>query len=195
MYTSLHGSRAPHRPTSVVPGYRKRESEPDAITVDPASYQPALVDKPEIDEIATPYEIPMVIPTPLKFAEPFRSDDLRNYVRVGGTFITAYSDSVPANADYTNVTSDVSYQIQPILALNRNSPRLYFVLNYRPGFTFYQRTGDLNNQQSQGVALDFQYRLSPHITATLRDSFEKTSNGFNQLGIRRLAEQLQGTHR
>jgi hypothetical protein len=158
----------------------KSESEPDAIPVDPASYQPASVDKPEIDEIATPYEIPMVIPTSLKF-EPFRSDDLRNYVRVGGTFITAYSDSVPANADYTNVTSDVSYQIQPWIALNRNSPRLYFVLNYRPGFTFYQRTGNLNNQQSQGVALDFQYRLSPHITATLRDSFEKTSNGFNQL--------------
>jgi hypothetical protein len=158
----------------------KNESEPEANTVDQASYQPALVDKPQIDEIATPFEIPMLIPTSLKFAT-FQSDDLRNYVRVGGTIITAYSNPVPANADYTNVTSDISYAIQPLIALNRNSTRLYFMLNYRPGFTFYQRTGDLNNQQTQAVALDFQYRLSPHITATLRDSFEKTSNGFNQL--------------
>ena len=104
-------------------------------------------------------------------------------MRVGETITTAYSDNVPANADYTNVTSDVSYQIQPWIVLNRTSSRLHFVLNYRPGFTFYQRTGDLNNQQSQDVALDFQYRLSPHITATLRDSFDKTSNGFNRAGF------------
>ena len=54
----------------------KSESEPDAITVDQASYQPALVDKPEIDEIATPYEIPMLIPTSLKFEPRFSRSDI-----------------------------------------------------------------------------------------------------------------------
>ena len=73
----------------------------------------------------------MLIPTSLRF-ETFQSE-VGNYVRVGDTITTAYSDNVPANADYTNVTSDVSYQIQPWIVLNRTSSRLHFVLSYQPG--------------------------------------------------------------
>ena len=59
-------------------------------------------------------------------------------------------------------------------------------LNYAPGFTFYQRESSLN-EADQNASIDLQYRLSPHVTFSARDGFQKTSNVFNQpdLGIGR----------
>src|SRR6202011_5515097 len=51
--------------------------------------------------------------------------------------------------------------------------------SYSPGFTFYQRTS-ARNQAEQNFAFDSKYRLSPHVTLSLRDSFQKTSNVLNQ---------------
>jgi hypothetical protein len=73
----------------------------------------------------------------------------------------------------------MSYSIWPTLALDADTTRLHWVLNYSPGFTFYQSVS-ARNQSDQNVALDFRYRLSPHLTASLGDSFQKTSNIFNQ---------------
>ena len=166
---------------NVTEGNTDTAHEPSADEL-PVAAKPRLVKK-----IAMPYEIPMLLPAPLIFT-PYpptilsesRSDYLRNYVRVSETITTAYSDNVPTSAEDTKEVDDIIYSIQPAIALDRTSSRLHWILNYRPGFTFYQRTGDLNNQQDQNLGMDFQYRLSPHITATLRDNFEKTSNGLNQ---------------
>jgi len=52
-------------------------------------------------------------------------------------------------------------------------------LSYSPGFTFYQRTS-ARNEADQNFAVDSKYRLSPHVTLSVRDSFQKTSNVLNQ---------------
>jgi hypothetical protein len=52
-------------------------------------------------------------------------------------------------------------------------------LAYAPGFTFYQHNSQLN-LQNQNASIDFQYRLSPHVTFSARDGFQKSSNVFNQ---------------
>jgi hypothetical protein len=52
-------------------------------------------------------------------------------------------------------------------------------LTYAPGFTFYQRTGE-RNEADQNALLRFQYRLSPHVTFSARDTFQKSSSVFNQ---------------
>lgn len=101
-----------------------------------------------------------------------------NYLRGGLTFSTAYSDNVLGSTT-GNPISDVSYSIWPSIALDETTPRLHWVFSYAPGFTFYQRTSS-RNQADHNLGVDFRYRLSPHVTLDLRDSFHKSSSFFNQ---------------
>jgi hypothetical protein len=75
--------------------------------------------------------------------------------------------------------SDVSYSIWPTVALDETTSRLHIVSTYAPGFTFYQRETYLN-EADQTAAIDLQYRISPHVSISARDGFQKTSSVFNQ---------------
>ncbi len=108
----------------------------------------------------------------------FASEERANYLRGGVTFNTAYSDNVLGSTSATPV-SDVSYSVWPTLALDETTPRLHTVFTYAPGFTFYQRTS-ARNEMDQNLSFDVQYRWSPHVTVSLRDSLQKSSNAFNQ---------------
>ena len=79
----------------------------------------------------------------------------------------------------THKTGDVDYSVWPTITLDQTTTRLHSLLTYASGFTFYQRiTG--RDETNQNATMDFQYRLSPHVTASFRDSFQKSSNVFNQ---------------
>jgi len=108
----------------------------------------------------------------------FTSEERANYLRGGVTFNTAYSDNVLGATSATPV-SDISYSVWPTLSLDETTTRLHTVFTYAPGFTFYQRTSAYN-EMDQNLSLDLQYRLSPHVTVSLRDSLQKSSNAFNQ---------------
>jgi hypothetical protein len=108
----------------------------------------------------------------------FTSEERSNYLRGGVTFNTAYSDNVLGATSATPV-SDMSYSVWPTISLDETTSRLHAALTYAPGFTFYQRT-TAYNEADQNLSLNFQYRLSPHVTVSLRDSFQKSSNVFNQ---------------
>jgi hypothetical protein len=69
--------------------------------------------------------------------------------------------------------------VAPFIALDETTSRLHWVLNYAPGFTFYQRNS-ARNEADQNASIDLQYRLSPHVTFSARDGFQKSSNVFNQ---------------
>jgi hypothetical protein len=130
-----------------------------------------------------PQDDRMQAPPPVSGASypvAFTSEERSNYLRGGVTFNTAYSDNVLGSATGTPV-SDVSYSVWPTIALDATTPRLHTVLTYAPGFTFYQRTS-ARNEQDENVALDLAYRLSPHVTVSLRDSLQKSSSVFNQPG-------------
>jgi len=100
-----------------------------------------------------------------------------NYLRAGLVVTTAYSDNVLG--DNQKPVSDVDYSIYPTIAIDKATTRLHLMLNYSPGFTFYQQTS-VRNQMNQFVTLNFQYRLSPHLTVSLQDSLQQTSNLLNQ---------------
>ena len=126
-------------------------------------------------------ETRMQIPPPVSRADYPTiglSEARSNYLRGGLTFSSAYSDNVLGGASGAPV-SDVSYSIWPSIALDETTPRLHWVFAYSPGFTFYQRTSS-RNQADHNLGVNFQYRLSPHITLSLRDSFHKSSSFFNQ---------------
>ncbi len=121
----------------------------------------------------------MLTPPPVSgqnYSTAFASETNTNTLRAGLTFTTAYSSNVEST---TPPISDVSYSIWPTIALDATRTRLHLILSYSPGFTFYQRVTELN-QGNQNLVVDFQYRLSPHVTLDLRDSFLKTSNPFDQ---------------
>jgi len=101
-----------------------------------------------------------------------------NYLHAGLVFTTAYNDNVLAGTG-THPVADSSYSISPAIALDQTTSRLRQTLEYQPGFTFYQRTSELN-AQDQIFDWDLQYRLGPHTTVSARDSFQKSSNVFGQ---------------
>ena len=111
----------------------------------------------------------------------YTAETRSNFLRGGLTFTTAYSDNVLGGTT-SNPVSDVSYSILPNIALDQTTPRLHWLLSYAPGFTFYQRESS-RNQANQIVSVDFSYRLSPHVTLSLRDAFQKSSSVLDQLDL------------
>ncbi|HSZ63735.1 MAG TPA: hypothetical protein VK828_18185 [Terriglobales bacterium] len=105
------------------------------------------------------------------------SEARSNYLRYGLTFSTAYSDN--ATQTSSGSISEASYSLWPTIALDETTSTLHSVLSYSPGFTFYQKTSGLD-AADQSVAIDEHYRMSPHVTFSGGDSFQKSSSVFNQ---------------
>jgi hypothetical protein len=123
----------------------------------------------------------MVTPPPVSgqtYPIALASEERSNYFRGGISFTSAYTDNA-IGAVTGHPVSDISYSVFPIVALDETTPRLHYLLTYAPGFTFYQRTSALNSAD-QNASIQFEYRLSPHVTFSARDGFQKVSNVFNQ---------------
>ncbi len=123
----------------------------------------------------------MLTPPPISgeaYSVALETEARANYVRYGVALVGAYSDNVlGANSGYP--VSDVSYSVWPTMGLDETTTRLHWGLTYSPGFTFYQHTSQ-RNEADQNALLGFQYRLSPHVTFSAHDNFQKSSSVFNQ---------------
>lgn len=123
----------------------------------------------------------MATPAPVSgqgYSMGFTSETRSNYLRGGLVFSTAYDSDVTTGTNGQPV-SDVSYTISPTISLDQTRSRLHWVFSYSPGFTFYQKNSSLN-QANQNLGVSLSYRLSPHVTLSLHDSFVKTSNALYQ---------------
>ena len=132
----------------------------------------AVIDHPE-DRMQTPPPI-----TGLSSPTVFTGEGGANYLRYGIAFTTAYTDNGLGNISGKPI-SQINYSIAPIVAIHEATPRLDWDATYAPGFTFYQRTSSLNDSD-QNAILNFAYRLTPRVTFSARDRFQRTSNVFNQ---------------
>lgn len=124
----------------------------------------------------------MVTPPPVSgqnFPIALTSQERSNYVRGGLAFMSAYSDNAVGQLANGHPLSDVSYSVAPTIALDETTSRLHWLATYAPGFTFYQRTS-ARNEADHNASIEFEYRLSPHVTFSARDEFQKSSNVFNQ---------------
>ncbi len=106
------------------------------------------------------------------------SEERSNYLRGGVAFTAAYLDNAIVSAGGTPL-SDVSYSIAPNIALDETTSRLHFLVSYAPGFTFYRRTTS-RDEVDHNASIKFEYRLSPHLSFSARDDFQKSSSAFNQ---------------
>jgi hypothetical protein len=123
----------------------------------------------------------MLMPAPVSgegYSMDFTSETRANYLRGGLVFTSAYDSDATTGANGRPI-SDVSYSVWPTISLDQTRSRLHWTLVYSPGFTFYQKTSALN-QADQNLAVELRYRLSPHVTLSLRDSLQKTSNVLDQ---------------
>ena len=126
-------------------------------------------------------DTPMLTPPPVSgqnYPSAPTSETRSNYLRYGLTFNTAYSDNMSGSISGSPM-SDVSYSLWPTIALDKTTSTLHSVLTYSPGFTFYQRTSG-RNEADQNVSIDVHYRMTPHLTLSARDGFQKSSSVFNQ---------------
>jgi len=119
------------------------------------------------------------------------SQERSNYLRGGLVFTTAYTDNAVGLVN-GHPESDVSYSVAPTLAIDETTTRTHLVMTYAPGFTFYQHISS-RNETDQNAAIDFQYRLSPHVTFAAHDGFQKSSSVFNQPDLGSAAAVSGGT--
>lgn len=106
------------------------------------------------------------------------SQEHSNSLHYGVIFSPAYSDNVLGGTTGRPV-SDMSYSLWPTIGVDESTSRLHWDFTYAPGFTFYQRTSG-RNEADHNAKLSFEYRLSPHVTFSAQDSFQKSSSVFNQ---------------
>ncbi|HSY11693.1 MAG TPA: hypothetical protein VK976_05835 [Verrucomicrobiae bacterium] len=129
---------------------------------------------------ASDQDAPMLVPPPVSvmaYSTAFNGETQSNILSGGLGFTTAWSSNV---AWGTQPVSDVIYSLFPTLALDKTTYRSHLVLDYAPGFTFYQRTTSLN-QETQNASMKFEYQLTPNLIANIHEGFLKTSNPFDQL--------------
>ncbi len=109
------------------------------------------------------------------------SQERSNYLRGGVVLTAAHTDNALGSLS-TEPISDMSYSVGPMIALDETTSRLRTILTYAPGFTFYQKTTS-RDEADQNAAINFEYRLSSHLTFSATDSFLKSSNVLNQYGV------------
>jgi len=123
---------------------------------------------------------PMITPPSvggMPFASGANVDTRSNYVDTSLTVTPSYIDNVLPSASAKPV-SDAAFSILPSLSLVRSTSRQLEQVQYSPAFSFYQHTNTLDTID-QAANLEFQYRFTPHVSATVQDTFLRTSNVFD----------------
>jgi hypothetical protein len=125
-------------------------------------------------------EAPMITPAPFGdegYSLAFASETPRtNYLRGGLNLGTVYDDNILPSSGQG--ISDVRYSVWPSMSLEQSRSRLRWDLTYSPGFRFYQGHTSLNGID-HNLAIDLEYHLSPHVTLSMGESFQKTSDVLN----------------
>ena len=163
--------------------------------VDSTSTQPAMANSADNPTNSSDNnDSRMLTPPPVsgqEYPTSVSSGERSNYLRGGLAFTSAYTDNAIGSISGQPV-SDLSYSVAPFIALDETTSRLHWVFTYAPGFTFYQRESS-RNETDQNASIDLQYRLSPHVTFSARDGFQKSSNVFNQPDLAGAAAVSGGT--
>ena len=139
-----------------------------------AQVEPSATGSPASDEA-------MQTPPPVSGASyptETGSEARSNYLRAGFSAYLGYDNNVLENGSSTPA-ADFNYSIRPAIAIDQSTPRTHRAFGYSPSFTIYQNDSS-RNESDQDATASFQYRLSPHTEISLTDSFEKSTNVFNQ---------------
>src|SRR5215475_14000499 len=155
-------------------------SQPGSTAQQDSAAQPASA-TPSSEQNFDHPEDRMEAPPPVtgqNYPMAFASEERANYLRYGVAFTSGYTDNALAGTG-SHPVSDISYSVAPTVSIDESTSRMHWVATYAPGFTFYQRLS-ARNEADENATLNFSYRLSPHVTFSAQDGFQKSSNVFNQ---------------
>ncbi len=110
--------------------------------------------------------------SPLFLSEMERSNYLRGGVNVGAVY-----DSNPLLVS-SGAGSNTSESIFPNIKIDETSSRMRWTLGYAGGLTVNQKFTS-QNQDSQNVNFDSQFRLSPHVNLRVAENFSMTTGFFD----------------
>jgi hypothetical protein len=99
-----------------------------------------------------------------------------NYLR-GGVNVGAAYDSNPLLSP-SGATSNTSVSIFPNLSIEESSSRMRWKLGYAGGLTINESLAN-ENQDSQNLNFDSQFRLSPHVNLRVAENFSLTTGFFD----------------
>ncbi|MGA2457317.1 MAG: hypothetical protein ABSF85_07105 [Terriglobales bacterium] len=99
-----------------------------------------------------------------------------NYLR-GGVNVGAVYDSNPLLAP-SGAESNTNESIFPNIKIEESSSRMHWTLGYAGGLTVNQKITS-QNEGSQSLNFDSQYRLSPHVNLRVAESFSMTTGFFD----------------
>jgi hypothetical protein len=99
-----------------------------------------------------------------------------NYLR-GGINVSATYDDNPLLAS-SGSTSNTSVSIFPNISIAESSSRIRWSLGYAGGLTINRSLAN-QNQDSQNLNFDSQYRLSPHLNLRVAENFSLTTGFFD----------------
>ena len=105
------------------------------------------------------------------------SEDRSNFLSGNIVTIVAYNDNVLTGQTVKPVSAE-SYQILPTIRLDERTSRLHESLSYSPGFVFYDPTSEIN-EVTQNAVGSLQYRMTPHTTFALQETFQQNSTVFS----------------
>ena len=162
LFSIMIWAQSPETPAQTVPAVGG---------VDTNTAPPAF--NPDVDRMTTPPSVNGFV-YPITLGSQVRS----NYLRTALSFTSAYTDNLLGGTGGHPV-SDITYSVAPVIGLDETTTRTHLLLNYAPGYTFYQRTST-RNEVDQDASIEFAYRLTPHVTLSAHDGFQKSSNIFNQ---------------
>jgi len=126
-------------------------------------------------------ETRMLIPPPVSasgYADWVPSERQENFLSAGMVVSGAYDDNILVGSSTVPV-SDTSYSFWPTVSFDQATQRLRQTYIYNSGYTFYHHTSALN-ETDQNASANIGYRLSPNVTITGLDLFQKSSNVFGQ---------------
>lgn len=123
----------------------------------------------------------MTLPPPVSggFFPSSVGSQARSNTLSGGVIVTASYDDNVLTGDTAQPISAETYTVFGNLRLQMSTPRTRGTLAYSPGFRFYNPTTELNGV-NQNAVVDFRYRLSPHTTFSVQDSFQQNSTAFSE---------------
>jgi hypothetical protein len=99
-----------------------------------------------------------------------------NYLRAGVNVGTAYDDN-PFLAS-NDATSNTSVSIFPNISIEETSSRIRWKLGYAGGLTINENLPN-QNQDSQNLNFDSQFRLSPHVNLRVAENFSMITGFFD----------------
>ena len=121
----------------------------------------------------------MAVPPPVSgqaYPTEVGGETRSNYLRGGLNFSTAYIDNMYPGSS-ASPTSEMTYIVLPTISFDQTTSRQHRMFTYSPGFTLYEPSSALN-EIDQNATVTYQYRLTPHLSISANDAFQKSSTSF-----------------